>query len=269
MKKDEKIIYPLSNPIVFAMVMNDKERCRKLLERILTERTIKDIKFAKDEYLETEKTIHNGVHYKSVRLDVLFEDEEAWYDIEMQVEDGKNLPNRSRYYHASVDTHSLLKGADYDDLKPCYVIFICMFDMMGQDEAVYRFQMREDNLGLPLGENRYTIILNTKCSEEKVPIELKGLFNYLEKQNTDDSKDEFINEMHSEVMKHNKGKELIALMTLEEELKIRYKRGREDGFAEGKLEAALENAKKMKERGMDTGLISEITGLSVEDVEKL
>ena len=58
-------------------------------------------------------------------------------------------------------------------------------------------------------------------------------------------------------------------MTLEEELKIRYKRGREDGFAEGKLEAALENAKKMKERGMDTGLISEITGLSVEDVEKL
>ena len=37
---------------------------------------------------------------KSIRLDVLFEDERGWYDIEMQVENRENLPKRSRYYGA-------------------------------------------------------------------------------------------------------------------------------------------------------------------------
>ncbi len=45
--------------------------------------------------------------------------------------------------------------------------------------------------------------------------------------------------------------------------------GRAEGRAEGKAEGKAEVAKTMLLRGMDEDLISELTGLSAEDVEKL
>jgi len=268
-EKKQEILYPLSNPLVFAAVMNDKNRCRKFIEKILPEKKVKDVRFPKNEYLETEKTILNGLYYKSVRLDVLFEDDSAWYDIEMQIEDEKNIPNRSRYYHASVDTHSLAKGDNYNNLKPCYVIFICMFDIIGLDEPIYSFEMFDKKLRLSLNDGRYTIILNTSCSRDKVPNELKTFFDYLNNQTVINGEDLFVDEMHREVMKHNRGKELIALMTLEEELKIRYNRGKEEGKAEGKREANLSTARNMKQDGIKTETICKYTGLSEEEVNSL
>ncbi len=43
------------------------------------------------------------------------------------------------------------------------------------------------------------------------------------------------------------------------------KKAKEEGREEGKID----DAKKMKQKGMDVALISEITGLSVEEIEKL
>ena len=47
--KKEKLLYPLSNPLMFATVMNDKERCRQLIERVLPERKIKELRFPGDD----------------------------------------------------------------------------------------------------------------------------------------------------------------------------------------------------------------------------
>ncbi len=53
--------------------------------------------------VEVEKTILNGSFYKSIQLNVLFEDDTAWYDLEMQVADSDSIPKRRRYYHSMID----------------------------------------------------------------------------------------------------------------------------------------------------------------------
>jgi len=104
--------------------------------------------------VETEKNISISPEIKSIRLDVLFEGETEWYDIEMQVENRGHLPKRSRYYHALKTAKSLKKGENYSTLKPGYVIFICMFDLFGMGEPMYTFEMCDyEKKGLKLGEN--------------------------------------------------------------------------------------------------------------------
>ena len=45
--------------------------------------------------------------------------------------------------------------------------------------------------------------------------------------------------------------------------------GKDEGMAEGKKEKQLEIAKKMINKGMDVSVISELIGLSVEEIRKL
>ncbi|GHT24043.1 hypothetical protein FACS189419_08720 [Planctomycetales bacterium] len=45
--------------------------------------------------------------------------------------------------------------------------------------------------------------------------------------------------------------------------------GKAEGLAEGKAERSAEVARNMKKKGLDSAMISEITGLSVADIEKL
>ena len=81
--------------------------------------------------VETEKTVIVGIEAKSIRLDVLFEDEDVWYNLEMQVHNTDSPAKRSRYYHAVKTVDSFKQGQNYRDLRPGYVIFICMFDFLG------------------------------------------------------------------------------------------------------------------------------------------
>ena len=47
------------------------------------------------------------------------------------------------------------------------------------------------------------------------------------------------------------------------------RKGIEKGIAIGEEKANIKSAKKMKEKGLDIGLIQEITGLSVEQIQEL
>lgn len=46
-------------------------------------------------------------------------------------------------------------------------------------------------------------------------------------------------------------------------------KGKEEGKLEGKLEGKIEIAKSMKLKNLDTSLISDITGLTLEEIEGL
>ena len=48
-----------------------------------------------------------------------------------------------------------------------------------------------------------------------------------------------------------------------------YKCGREDGIAEGKAKGKTEIAKNMLKENVNIELISKVTGLSLEEIEKL
>lgn len=74
--------------------MENEQLCKELLERIFQGQHIKEVKILDKVSAKSEASIVTGVTSKSVRMDVLFEDRTSWFNIEMQVENRKDLPVR-------------------------------------------------------------------------------------------------------------------------------------------------------------------------------
>ena len=165
---------------------------------------------------------------------------------------------------AAASRKTRLNKDSIKDLKPSYVIFICMKDPFEMGEAVYQFQMIDKNLQLQLNDETYTIILAIDCPKGKIPKELETFFTYVEREEVDEN-DDFVKRIHEKVEEVNHDAEVIEIMTIEEEMKIRWRYGYDEGAAHKQREIA----KSMKAKKIPTADIAEITGLSVEEVEEL
>lgn len=235
------IKYPFSNSVVFSMVMEDPELCRELIERIFPDRKVDTVRIREKPQAITEATLIAGLQAKPIRLDVRFEDGNNWYDIELQVALENELPKRSRYYASVGDVKMLQKGQEYRDLKPSFVIFICCFDFFGMDKPVYEFQRYDPKLNLPLGDESFIIILNSKCSKEKVPENLRSLFRYINESEVTPG-DRFVETVHERVEALQESEEVKNVMTLDEEIRIRWNRMMKEN--EEKLKAAVKAAEE-------------------------
>lgn len=243
------IKYPFTNSVVFAMVMEDPDLCRELIERIFPKRRVEAVIIREKPEVVTEATLIAGIRAKHIRLDVRFEDGSSWYDVELQAASEEALPRRSRYYASAGDVKMLHRGEEYRDLKPSFVIFICCFDFFGADEPIYEFQRYDRKLDLPLGDESYIIILNSKCSEEKVPGNLLSLFRYINDSEVT-SGDPFVERVHQRVAALQESEEVRNIMTLEEEFRIRINRAEKAAAEKVKAaeEAAEEAARESQER---------------------
>ena len=124
--------------------------------------------------------------------------------------------------------------------------------------------MIDKNLQLQLADEAYTIILAIDCPKGKIPKELETFFTYVEREEVDEN-DDFVKRIHEKVEVVNRDAEVTEIMTLEEELKIRWHYGYDEGAAQKQREIA----KNMKAKSIPNAEISEITGLSAEEVEAL
>ena len=256
--QNQKIRYPFTRQLMFAKVMEDPELCRIFLERLFEGRKVKDVVMHGVETVTAEATKIPGVFSKYVRLDVLFEDEASWNNIELQCISQEDLPQRGRYYSAVIDVTHLKPGDLYGDLKSSYVIFLCQFDYYGSGEAVYSFERFDRKKQLPCRDGSYIIILNTEAPEEKVPVGLQSLFRYISTQEVD-AEDAFVTEIHKRVLKYQGDEEVAYNMTLEEEFlreKNRAARaGREAGLAEGREAGLAEGREAGLAEGREAGLV--------------
>ena len=225
--------------------------------------------------VETQKTLKLEADAHGVRFDAFVESSKLWADIEMQTGNGLELDKRARYYHANIDLDFLAKGQSYKDLKPSYVIFICTFDHFNMDEPVYFFRSWDVEKGLPLKDLSYTIVLNTKCSPEKVPEALKPFYEYLNDPKKNQAS-ELTRMIDERVRKFNSGDWRRKYMTFEQILNERGREsfaegeaiGLEKGRSEGAAQEKREIAKNFK-AGIPTSVIAKNTGLSAEEVEAL
>ena len=278
-KKEPRIKFPFSNQTIFAMVMNDEGRCKAFLERIFPDRKVSEIKLSQNSFVEeensaraeAEKMILNTPFHKSVRLDVLFEGDESWYDIEFQSENTDDIPKRSRYYHSMIDTHILEPGEAYARLQPCYVIFLCRFDLFGKGKAVYQFQNYDIKNRLLLGDESYTIVLNSKAETGSIPKELEALFGYINEGEINPGRDDFIDEVHQKVLELNGDEKLMGVMTLEMDRRMREdwaeERGRHEGLDQGIRAFVLSNRKDGISESEIKGKLMEWFNLSEEDAK--
>ena len=201
-----------------------------------------------------------------------------------------NLPlgKRARYYQSNMDLDCLEKGADYTELKKCYVIFICTFDYFKKDAPVYFFQSWDIEKNLPLDDFSYKIVLNAACSPDKVPEKLKPLYAYLndprqsqvspltrmidarvKKFNTDEWRRKYMTFEYMLKERERIGIEQGRSEGLAEGEAIGLEKGRSEGLVEGAAQKQREIAKNLKHAGIPVDVIAENTGLTAEEIENL
>ena len=136
------------------------------------------------------------------------------------------------------------------------------------------FVNREKNRGgvRPSRQRFGSILVNTTSRAEKTPKELQALYDYLERDEITED-DPFIKRLHEIVQTTNQSREVRSIMTLAEEMENREAFARERGLKEG-LETGMQLAQekialKLKASGMNDAEISDITGLSPEEIAAL
>ena len=117
---------------LMTLVFSGDKKATELLIRILLNRN--DLKVKKS-MTQVEK--HN-LFGKSVKLDIVAEDIfKQEYNIEIQRAKSGAGGKRIRYHQAMLDSHTLKKGMDFDQLPTLYIIFILEKDIFKQNKPVY------------------------------------------------------------------------------------------------------------------------------------
>ena len=186
------------------------------------------------------------------------------YDIEMQISNEHNLPKRMRYYQAAIDISFLDKGAHYKALNDSYIIFVCLFDAIGKGDPLYTFEnICLEDRKTPLQDGAKKVIINAGAFNKAEDKELKGFLEYLKTGATNTEYTGRIETMIQAVKQNEQARQEYRFMSAFE------MDAREQGFSDGSHQKALETAAAMKLEGFDFSLIAKMTGLSVEEIEKL
>lgn len=282
----------IKNGLVFAIVMRDREMCLGLLNRIFRDRKVIDVRFQDAIRITSEATVIEAIESKSVRLDILVEGIEDegkafWADLEMQVEEERDLILRARYAHGITDVSMLRRGDEYGRLRAGYVVYICSFDPFSLGRGIYSFRMTEDETGLKLNDEYYTIYVNTKAYQNMEKEGDDGFYSLLEYIDTGKlpEGDEYLARLDEKVMELTE-KIGDRVMRLDEDMKLREievgkrerAKGREEGLAEGRSEGLAEGRseerREMVKRLVSKGLItaeeaSAETGMPLDEIERL
>lgn len=168
----------LLDRFLFAEAMENPKFAHEILEIILGKEIVLK------ELPQTEKEQRTSPAFRGVRMDVWAQDTDGTvYDTEVQQQDTKNLPKRSRYYQALIDCKLLQPGeVDFNNLSNSYIILIAPFDLFGKDRYVYTFKMKcEEEDGIALEDGAVRIFLNTHGKNvDEVSAELVELLHFME-----------------------------------------------------------------------------------------
>lgn len=259
----------ITSNFMFAKVFSNKDVAKDFLQDVL-KITIDKISVI------PEATTQEDPFHKSVRFDVLVREElpedlaesgketkritSRYFDIEMQMMDTCELPKRARYYQSMCDLDAMAKGANYEELREQYIIFLCPDDIFGKGLSIYRFQNRE--------EFEHEILLNDLCYKnfyifnQYAKIKDEATREYMEYFSTQKHESEKMKRIHELVEKYRLDPiAKKAYMTLEQELNIREKKARAD--------EKRKIAKAFRDRGVAIDVIVESTGLTPEEIKVL
>ena len=213
--------------------------------------------------------------------------------IEIQARGNEDFIKRALYYWAYNYSSSLNRGSFYDELKPTVSINITNFILTDEDKVHSCYVLKE------LNNNK---ILTDHCQLHFVEIPKFNLKDISKSENFDNIHKEFISwikffkgENMSILMKENtifeevekkcrtflnntpvmdkyKKREVDAYFfdkSIELDLKKAKEQGITEGIEQGEKNKAISIARNLKKSGIDIKIISENTGLSIEEIKKL
>ena len=250
----------IADDFMFCKVMEYEPICKEFLEMLF------NAKIEKITYLSSQNTVTANSGAKTVRLDVLVKDGSGTsYDIEMQVGNEYNIPKRMRYYQAVLDVAFLDKGYSYKALNESYIIFICLFDPIGSNRAVYTFEnicIIEDKR-LPLQDGTKKIILNANSFRTADNKELQGFLQYVKTGKVTTAYTGRIEQMIQTVKRNEqlrKEYHILPAVLMD---------AFDEGEARGSRQKALETARILKQLGDSVQKIAQATGLTQAEVESI
>ncbi|WP_276860393.1 Rpn family recombination-promoting nuclease/putative transposase [Limosilactobacillus ingluviei] len=235
--------FDFTNDLIFRWVMEREENCLAILRAILPELKITAVKRRENEHPVNYLAFDDE---RGVRFDAIIEDDqERFYDVEMQVANQPGLGKRVRYYQAQIDQETLKKGEDYDDLRESYVIFFCAFDPCGQDRRLYQFHYYEDvDRQLRLSTNSHVILINALGTKGQITPALAAVLDVMNRRR--DNQNPLAVSLVKEIDGYNRDKKRRrALMNLQMRLKDERRLGLSEGRAEGRAEGRDEMQDEM------------------------
>ena len=253
----------IADDFMFCKVMEHESLCRPFLEMLFS------TQIEKITYLSSQNIITTNSGAKTVRLDILVKDDIGTsYDIEMQVGNEYNIPKRMRYYQAVLDVAFLDKGYSYKALNNSVIIFVCLFDPIGNDRAVYTFEnICIEDKTIPLHDGTKKIILNAKAFKETDNQELRGFLQYVTTGKATTAYTGRIEQMIQTVKQNEQLRQEYHILpaALMDAMDEGLERGKSLGFRQAKLETA----KNLLHLGLSGENIAQATGLTKAEVEAL
>ncbi|MBP3620201.1 MAG: Rpn family recombination-promoting nuclease/putative transposase [Lachnospiraceae bacterium] len=257
-KEELEVMYEnltIKDDFIFGKVMENKENCVEMLERLTGNRISGNIS------INNQKAIKVAVDGKGVRYDVYVEDDAGvMYDAEMQREKNKSiLPKRSRFYQGLMDLGYLETGDEYVELADSYVIFICTFDPFDEGLCCYEFENHCDGhegIGdIPLGDGRKILIYNTKGTVVNVSPEVYIFLCYIEDGKM---RDEYTKRLNSSVAmaRYNRKWRVEYMKTFVHDMDVR-REGRIEGIELGKSFGKMSLVCKKLRKGKSVEAIAE------------
>ena len=249
----------IADDFMFCKVMEHEALCRPFLQMLFS------AKIDKITYLSSQNTVTTNFGAKTVRLDVLLKDKAGTsYDIEMQVGNEYNIPKRMRYYQAVLDVAFLDKGYSYKTLNDSFIIFVCLFDPIGSNRALYTFEnFCAEDRAIPLRDGTKKIILNARAFTESDNQALRGFLQYVSTGEVTTAYTGRIEKMIQTVKRSELARKEYHI------LPAALMDAFDEGEARGSHQARLETAKLMKQANCDISFIEKMTGLSQEEVAAL
>ena len=253
-----------TDDFMFSQVMKNKEICKEVVETIL------GIKVGRIEFLTSQYEIEIDPEAKTIAMDVYLRDEKKIINVEMQTSHRLELPKRSRYYQAASDIDNTPPSGLYSEMRDNYVIFICTFDPFLQGKAFYKFEnicLNEDK-PLRLNDGTYKIFLNTAADDlTLLDPELKLFYDYIRRGTADSTLTEKINSSITELKENRETRR--KYMTYTTRIAEAKSEAREEGIRQGEHKKAIETAKNALTMNLPIEQVATLTGLSVEEIEKL
>ena len=202
-------------------------------------------------------------------------------DIEMQVTDHKNIEKRILFYLSKMYTKTIKKSQDYSSLEKCIAILITNYNIdiiKNIPKYITKWSIREEE---------YQKIVLTDVMEIYI-IELNKFKDYKEKSNHNSlnswiefiESPEVVDMSNKEIQKAKKVLEEISQDEHEQylaELREKYimdqmsieSAGYDKGLKAGIEQRNKQIAKKMLSKKIDLNTISELTGLSIQELKNL
>ena len=253
----------LANNFIFYKVMrHHPEACKHLLEMLLK------IKIEKME-MHNEEIIELDRDAKGIRLDVFVKDTDKMYDVELQMTDTKELPERARYYQGVMDLDTLKAGQKYKDLRDSHVIFICLEDIFHNGLPVSTFEnICVEDSATKLNDRAYKhFFYASSCAKMIEDEDAKSFFNFLISNRagnrfTSDLKDYVADAKHNMQWR-------FQFMTWERQRAYDYDDGKAAGIQIGEQKKAVEAARSFYANGASIELIAKSLGMTIKQVEDI